>query len=73
MQPEDRDAAYLWDILDSAQTILKNRFNLFHTTRFLPFKLIKDKPIAVKVIDHRGNEVMVVREMKDYGRTSKIR
>jgi uncharacterized protein with HEPN domain len=23
MQPEERDAAYLWDILDSAQTILK--------------------------------------------------
>lgn len=23
MQPEERDAAYLWDMLDSAQTILK--------------------------------------------------
>ena len=23
MQPEERDAAYLWDILDSAETILK--------------------------------------------------
>lgn len=33
---------------------------LFHT---LPFKLGKEKRIAVKVIDHRGNEVMVVREL----------
>ncbi|MDP2277946.1 MAG: hypothetical protein Q8K51_06965 [Nitrospirota bacterium] len=29
----------------------------------LSFKLGKEKRIAVKVIDHRGNEVMVVREM----------
>lgn len=33
------------------------------STRSLPFKLDKEKRIAVKVIDHRGNEVMVVREM----------
>lgn len=31
-------------------------------SRFLSFKLGKEKRIAVKVIDHRGNEVMVVRE-----------
>jgi hypothetical protein len=34
------------------------------STRSLPFKLGKEKRIAVKVIDHRGNEVMMVREMK---------
>lgn len=28
------------------------------------FKLGKENRIAVKVIDHRGNEVMVVREMR---------
>ena len=33
-------------------------------TNSLPFKLGKEKRIAVKVIDHRGNEVMVVGEMK---------
>ena len=30
----------------------------------LPFKPGKEKRIAIKVIDHRGNEVMVVREME---------
>lgn len=34
------------------------------STRSLPFKLGKENRIAVKVIDHRGNEVMVVREVK---------
>lgn len=29
-----------------------------------PFKLGKEKRIAIKVIDHRGNEVVVVREPK---------
>jgi len=33
------------------------------STRSLPFKLGPEKRIAVKVIDHRGNEVMVVREI----------
>lgn len=33
------------------------------STRSLPFKLGPEKRIAVKVIDHRGNEVMVVREV----------
>ena len=35
---------------------------LLTSTRSLPFKLGKEKRISVKVIDHRGNEVMVVRE-----------
>jgi hypothetical protein len=38
-------------------------FELLTGSRSLPFKLGKEKRIAVKVIDHRGNEVMVVREM----------
>lgn len=33
-------------------------------TRSLLFKLGYEKCIAVKVIDHRGNEVMVVREIE---------
>jgi hypothetical protein len=36
---------------------------VFTSTRSLPSKVGKEKRIAVKVIDHRGNEVMVVREM----------
>jgi len=36
---------------------------LFTSTRSLPFKLGEENHIAVKVIDHRGNEVMVVREI----------
>ncbi|MBM4065286.1 MAG: hypothetical protein FJ266_06550 [Planctomycetes bacterium] len=32
-------------------------------TRSFPFKSGTEKRIAVKVIDHRGNEVMVVREV----------
>ncbi|MBI5213587.1 MAG: hypothetical protein HY957_09525 [Nitrospirae bacterium] len=31
----------------------------FAGNRSLPFKIGKEKRIAVKVIDHRGNEVMV--------------
>lgn len=42
----------------------EDKFELLISTRFLPFKLGKEKRIAVKVIDHRGNEVMVVREVK---------
>jgi hypothetical protein len=33
------------------------------STHSLPFKLDKEKRIAVKVIDHRGNEVVAVREI----------
>lgn len=45
-------------------SIDEDKFELLTSTRSLPFKLGKEKRIAVKVIDHRGNEVMVVREMK---------
>jgi hypothetical protein len=43
---------------------LSEKFISFTSTRSLPFKLGKENRITVKVIDHRGNEVMVVREMK---------
>jgi len=39
---------------------------LLTSTRSLPFKPGKENRIAVKVIDHRGNEVMVVREIGSY-------
>jgi len=42
----------------------EDKFELLTSTRSLSFKLGKENRIAVKVIDHRGNEVMVVREME---------
>jgi|GEM_PF-6867217 len=41
----------------------EEKFELLTSTRSLPFKLGKENRIAVKVIDHRGNEVMTVREI----------
>ncbi len=54
-----------WDKLKRAlkASIDEDKFELLTSTRSLPFKLGKEKRIAVKVIDHRGNEVMVVREI----------
>ncbi len=51
-----------WDKLKRAlkASIDEDKFELLNNTRYLPFKLGKEKRIAVKVIDHRGNEVMVV-------------
>lgn len=55
-----------WDKFKRAlkASIDEDKFELLTNTRSLPFKLGKKKRIAVKVIDHRGNEVMVVRELK---------
>ncbi|MCX5717725.1 MAG: DNA methyltransferase [Nitrospirae bacterium] len=36
---------------------------LLASTRSMPFKLVKEKQISVKVIDHRRNEVMAVRKV----------
>ena len=36
----------------------------FAGNRSLPFKIGKENRIAVKVIDHKGNEVMLVREVE---------
>lgn len=54
-----------WDKLKRAlkASIDEDKFELLTSTRSLPFKLGNEKRIAVKVIDHRGNEVMVVREV----------
>jgi adenine-specific DNA-methyltransferase len=55
-----------WDKLKRAlkASIDEDKFELLTSTCSLPFKLGKEERIAVKVIDHRGNEVMVVREIK---------
>lgn len=54
-----------WDKLKRAlkASIDEDKFELLTSTKSLPFKIGKEKRIAVKVIDHRGNEVMVVREI----------
>lgn len=44
-------------------TLNDDKFELLTSTRSHPFNLGKENRIAVKVIDHRGNEVMVVREI----------
>lgn len=44
-------------------SIDEDKFELLTSTHSLPFKLGPEKRIAVKVIDHRGNEVLVVREV----------
>jgi hypothetical protein len=41
---------------------LDPQLELLTSTKSLPFKLGKEKRIAVKVIDDKGSEVMVVRE-----------
>jgi adenine-specific DNA-methyltransferase len=55
-----------WDRLKRAlkASIDEDKFELLANARSIPSKLGKEKRIAVKVIDHRGNEVMVVREME---------
>lgn len=55
-----------WDKLKRAlkASIDEDKFDLLTSTRSLPFEPGKEKRIAVKVIDHRGNEVMVVREIE---------
>ena len=55
-----------WDKFKKAlkASIDEDKFELLTSTRSLPFKIGKEKRIAVKVIDHRGNEVMVVREIE---------
>ncbi|MFZ5907300.1 MAG: hypothetical protein ACOYVJ_07805 [Nitrospirota bacterium] len=42
----------------------EDKFKLLTNIRSLPIKLGKEKRIAVKVIDNRGNEVVVVREIE---------
>jgi len=51
------------EVVLAKKTPKKNN-DLDATSLFLSFKLGKENRIAVKVIDHRGNEVLVVREIK---------
>ncbi len=55
-----------WDKLKRALkgSIDEDKLELLTSTRSIPFKPGPENRIAVKVIDHRGNEVMVVREVE---------
>ncbi|HHT9113009.1 MAG: DNA methyltransferase [Planctomycetes bacterium] len=44
-------------------SIAEDKFELLTSTRSLPFKLGNENRIAVKVINHRGNKVMLVRKV----------
>jgi adenine-specific DNA-methyltransferase len=41
----------------------EDKFDMLTSTTSIPFEAGEQRQIAVKVIDHRGNEVMVVREL----------
>ena len=45
------------------------KIETFRGTESLPFKAGEQKQIAVKVIDVRGNEVMVVKSLNGKGTT----
>jgi adenine-specific DNA-methyltransferase len=55
----ERLAKALKDVVDP------NAFEAFKGTTSLPFKLGKNRQVAVKVIDPRGNEVMTVHKLED--------
>ncbi len=44
--------------------VRKRKDSILTSSRSMPFKPSKENHIAIKVIDHRGNEGMVVREME---------
>jgi adenine-specific DNA-methyltransferase len=63
--PSEATAKNPWDRLENALKgiVDKERMDAFRGTESLPFKAGEQKQIAVKVIDVRGNEVMVVRSL----------
>lgn len=56
-----------WDKLENALhgIIAKERMERLRGTKSLPFKAEDQKRIAVKVIDQRGNEVIVVKKLEE--------
>lgn len=69
--PSEATAKNPWDKLENALRGLvdKEKMEAFRGTESLPFKAGKQKQIAVKVIDIRGNEVMVVKSLNGKGTT----
>jgi len=63
--PEEATAKNPWDKLENAlrAVIDREKMEMFRGTESLPFEAGSEKRIAAKVIDSRGNEVMVVRSL----------
>jgi len=63
--PREATAKDPWDRLENAlrAVVDKEKMEMFRGTESLPFKAGQEKRIAVKVIDSRGNEVMVVKSL----------
>jgi adenine-specific DNA-methyltransferase len=63
--PKEATAKNPWDRLENALrgVVDKEKMEAFRGTESLPFRAGEQKQIAVKVIDIRGNEVMVVKSL----------
>lgn len=63
--PKEATATNPWDKLENALrgVVDREKMETFRGTESLPFKVGEQKQIAVKVIDIRGNEVMVVKSL----------
>jgi len=69
--PKEATAKNPWDRLENALKGLvdKEKMEKFRGTESLPFKTGPQRQIAVKVIDIRGNEVMVVKSLSEKEQT----
>ena len=65
--PERATKQNPWDKLENALSgiVDPDKMEQFSRTTSLPFKLGKNKKIAVKAIDYRGNEVVVIRDLSE--------
>ena len=63
--PKEATAKNPWDKLENALRgiVDKEKIEMFRGTQSLPFNAGPQKQVAVKVIDNRGNEVMVVKSL----------
>lgn len=63
--PKEATATNPWDKLENAlrAVVDKEKMETFRGTESLPFKAGNHKQVAVKVIDTRGNEVMVTKSL----------
>lgn len=63
LKPKPKKYEYDPQLMHNRTCNLIGNFELLTIIRSIPFKISKENRIAVKAIDHRGNEVMVVREV----------
>jgi len=68
--PKEASAENPWDKLEKALrgVIDKEKMSMFRGTESLPFEGGSEKRIGVKVIDNRGNEVVVVKLLENRGK-----